>query len=414
MPLRNFLLSARDRLVQSRFFTISLTLHVIAIAILGSIVLIKVAPPEPPEMTSAGPLVQPHEAPAKPVDPPLRQDLPGDPTTIQQQGGLAGLSAVDLVKVQRIDPLRFSAPPAGASEVGLDRPAAPAAPAAPGGIAPAQARMIRDFADWRVGSPSSSQPKFAFTAFLGRYQGGNWNSTVRLTNGEITAGSLPNLLYAMSKWSNGRIQTNEREVKAISLDSAELLTVRPPFILLTGTRDFHLTDKEVENLRSYICHGGAVWGDSSVPGRRSAFDVAFRREMARVLPDKDKAFEPLPANHEIFSHGYYPKIRDVVAGINNYREPVEVMRYLGEVAIIHTINDYGDMWQIGLDKNGAIDLSRNARGEYVAMNPILWSERGVYVRNIDQAEVEEAYRFGINIVMHLLTRWENRFASSSL
>ena len=70
-----------------------------------------------------------------------------------------------------------------------------------------------------------------------------------MQNGEITGGSLPNLLYAMSKWSQEKIKTNERKVKAIALDSPELLTARPPFIFLTGTRDFKLTEKEIENLR---------------------------------------------------------------------------------------------------------------------------------------------------------------------
>lgn len=85
-----------------------------------------------------------------------------------------------------------------------------------------------------------------------------------------------------------------------------------------------------------------------------------------------------------------------------------MLRWGGEIAVIHTINDYGDMWQIGLDKDGRIDLSRNTAGEYVAMNPTLWENRGTYVRNIDQPAVEQAYRFGINMVMHLLTRWESR------
>ncbi|HRJ73296.1 MAG TPA: DUF4159 domain-containing protein, partial [Terrimicrobiaceae bacterium] len=253
---------------------------------------------------------------------------------------------------------------------------------------------------------------FAFTAYIGRYRGGNWNSTVRVSNDEITGGSLPNLLFAMSKWSKNKIDTNEREVKAIALDSDELLATRPPFIFLTGTRDFVLSDREVDNLRSYIRLGGAVWGDASAPGRKSRFDIAFRREMQRVLGSESR-FEPLPANHPVFASGYYPKASTLPAGVNHYADPVQVLRWGGEIAVILTTNDYGDMWQIGLDQNGQIDTSRNARGEYVAMNPALWSHREIYVRNIDQPAVEQAYKFGINMVVHLLTRWDKVTANSA-
>ena len=58
---------------------------------------------------------------------------------------------------------------------------------------------------------------------------------------------------------------------------------KPPFIFFTGHRDFHLTDKEVTNLRNYIIVGGCVWGDSSLAGHRSRFDIAFRREMLECV-----------------------------------------------------------------------------------------------------------------------------------
>jgi hypothetical protein len=66
---------------------------------------------------------------------------------------------------------------------------------------------------------------------------------------------------------------------------------------------------------------------------------------------------------------------------------------------------------VGLDREGRIDTSRNERGEYVAMNANLWEARGSYVRNLEQPAVEQAYQFGINMVLHLLTRWEDRLAS---
>ena len=163
----------------------------------------------------------------------------------------------------------------------------------------AVAAQIKAFTGgWGKGKGAGSGTRsreFEFTAYIGQYNGGNWNSTVRMSTGnKIETGSLPNLLYLMSAWSKDKIKTNYKNVQAIKLDSDEIFSVKPPFIFLTGTRDFKLSEKEVENLQKYVRMGGCIWGDSSLPGLRSRFDIAFRREMKRVIPDVDKNFEPLP------------------------------------------------------------------------------------------------------------------------
>jgi hypothetical protein len=82
----------------------------------------------------------------------------------------------------------------------------------------------------------------------------------------------------------------------------------------------------------------------------------------------------------------------------------------GKIAIIYTSNDYGDMWQIGI-KNGKImsDMSTdmNDRGQWVAINAGLWDYKDVYVKNLSFEALDKTYRFGTNMVIHLLTRWDN-------
>ncbi len=134
--------------------------------------------------------------------------------------------------------------------------------------------------------------------------------------------------------------------------------MKPPFVFFTGHRDFKLTDKEVENLQKYLQLGGCVWGDSSLPGNRSRFDIAFRREMKRVLPDQDIAWETLPPDHPIYTQTYFPEIKAVPRGMNFYQEPVYALKHFGEVAVIYTANDYGDMWQIGLNEQGQYDTAQ--------------------------------------------------------
>lgn len=410
----------RDKLSSSRDFSISLVIHFIIIVVLGGVIITKVVP-EPVDVTGQiGPITES-------VTPPPTND-----STLKQEMPLNQL--INPAPSSQLPPVILSDPkntqaPLFTKGVDIPQPNASQAAAAISkleGTTPVTVNEItpdvrRELTQtlriWRNISSTGKRAEYEFTAFIGQYSGGNWNSTVRMSNGKIDAGSLPNLLYLMSAWTKDRVRTNYTNVRAIRLDSDELLNVRPPFIFLTGTRDFQLTDKEVENLRAYLKVGGCIWGDSSVPGQRSRFDLAFKREMRRVVADVDKNFEPLPADHPLYSQAYFKDVKEMPAGLNNYRLPIYAMKMYGEVAIIYTANDYGDMWQIGLDQDGKIDLSRNAAGQYVAVNPAVYDQRDVYIRNLDRDSLEASYRFGANVVMHLLTRWQSKVgeaASSAL
>ena len=237
----------------------------------------------------------------------------------------------------------------------------------------------------------------------------------------IPQGALPNLLEFMSQESRDKIKTNYNKVEPLALDSEKLFAAKPPFIFFTGSRDFVLTEKEVANLQKYVRLGGAIWGDSSVPGKGSRFDIAFRREMKRVMPDKDKDFEALSPNDAIFRRTpYFPEVKQQPPGLNYYEEPVYVMRYFGEIAIIYTANNYGDMWSFGIKQKGPreweINNDRNARGERVALNWELYMNNGLYIHNANPlpplASLMDTYKFGTNMVIHLLTRWEDKLRSA--
>jgi hypothetical protein len=257
--------------------------------------------------------------------------------------------------------------------------------------------------------------KFDFTAYLAKYAGGDWNSTVNVSRAggkeTITNGSLPNLLYVMKKWSADRINATADPVP-LNLGDPAIFTIKPPFIFFTGRRDFVLTEQEVVNLRKYVMSGGAIWGDSSLPGKRSRFDIAFRREMKRILPDLNKDWEPLPADHPLFSgdvnNVYYPEIREVPEGLNYYKEPIEVLKVYDQIAVLYSANDYGDMWQIGINEDGTYDKRTDRTGSnMIAINRELFDRRDTYFRNLDEPALLNSYKFGINVVTHLLTRWEN-------
>ncbi|MFQ3577799.1 MAG: DUF4159 domain-containing protein, partial [Verrucomicrobiia bacterium] len=283
-------------------------------------------------------------------------------------------------------------------------------------------RAIRDFTGgWQTPGPGQGGTgpirtrRFRFTAYLAQYSGGDWDSTVQISRQggklQIVKGSLPNLLFVMRRWSADRIEATPDPVP-LNLASEAIFTSKPPFIFFTGRRDFVLTDAEVANLRKYIQVGGAIWGDSSLPGRRSRFDIAFRREMRRVIPDLNKDWEPLPANHPLFSGDprqvYYPEIRSVPPGINFYQEPIEVLKYYDQIAILYSANSYADQWQIGITEDGKYDTRTDRSGNnFIAINRDMFNNREVYFRNLDEPALVRSYQFGINVITHLLTRWED-------
>lgn len=417
-----------DKLRNSRDFTISLLLHVILVSIFGGTVLFQ-AVQEPPDFEGGG--EGGFVGSSEPVAAPPQQTQVMPPT--QDMSVMAtpvNNSAVNAITTTATSPMNFNmsqmvmAPPA---------PAAPTAMAAPKPVAPptgpamqmsaADASAIKAFTTgWGKGSGSGSGTRsreFEFVAYIGQYGGANsgWDSTISTvgdTKGVINNGSLPNLLAYMSTRSKNKVRTNYDKVKAIKLDSQELFSVKPPFIFMTGSKDFRLTDAEVENLRKYVRLGGAIWGDSSVPGRNSRFDLAFRREMKRVIPDKDKDWEELPKNHPLFDarQAYFPEVTTVPPGINFYKEPVYALKIYGEVAIIYTANDYGDMWQIGLLPDGKVDMRRNEKNQLVALNEVIWNNRNIYLRNISEPSLDLTYKFGTNLVLHLLTRWDSKVKSA--
>jgi len=401
-----------DKFSNSRDFTISFVLHVILVAIFGTTVPLQ-AVQEPPDFEGDSGGFTSGEANVATPPPQNTPPVPTPNITVTPTS-----NPVNTITTVAPSPVNFTMAPMIITPVTTTPPStemtAPK-PASVGadGLTGAQASAIKKFTGgWGKGTGSGTgtrQREFEFTAYIGQYAGGNWNSTIRVVNNKIENGSLPNLLYFMQSRSKNKVKTNYTNVKAIKLDSDEIFSVKPPFIFMTGTRDFKLSDKEVENLQKYIRLGGAVWGDSSVPGRNSRFDIAFRREMKRVIPDVDKDWEALPINHPIYtSQAYYPEIKEVPPGLNYYREPVYALKIYGEVAILYTPNDYGDMWQVGLNDQGQIDTRRDEHYQFVAINPVIWDNRETYLRNIATDSLANTYKFGTNVVIHLLTRWENK------
>src|SRR5438067_4524314 len=417
----NALMEFQKRLFRSRFLTISLLLHmVILLAFGGSALFSRYV--EPPDFSAeAG------EGFITPTDVP---EAPQTQTSLQQQPTFTVTGPTTAPSAPTLAAIATSAPaPTTFTLPSISTPAiapaitAPIQSAAPPSVQAFGVSMPRDIAagianftsEWAKGGASGPgapirSRDFQFTAYLAKYSG-DWDATVKTKSGKITGGSLPNLLDFVEKSSHGKIKTDPQPVP-LDLASEEMFAKKPAFIFFCGHRDFKLNDKEIENLRRYIALGGCIWGDSSLPGRHSRFDIAFRREMRRVIPDVDKDFEPLPPTHEFFSRNsakvYFTDITGLPPGMNFYQEPVYAMQIYGEIAVLYTANDYGDMWQIGLDERGQVDERRDEKNRYVALDEDIWKLRNLYFRNLSAPAILTTYKFGTNIVAHLLTRWEDK------
>lgn len=258
--------------------------------------------------------------------------------------------------------------------------------------------------DWGVtGSKRATRAKF--TIFQAKYLEGDWNCNPK---------SLANMMLQIRAWSRDRIDA-QLVPEVLDVGTDKLFTLKPPFVYLTGHKNFRLADNEVKNLRDYLTLGGAIWADSALAGRRSRFDIAFRREMKRVLPDRD--FEIVPENHEMFDT-FFDNI-GLPTGMNNYHEPIEMINIGGKLAVLYTLNGYGHFWEARLDHDGKIEfglVNLAERGQkpdwQTVWGPHLYiprSESSIIYRNISDETERNAYKFGINVVVHLLTRYQRDF-----
>ncbi|MDB4793676.1 DUF4159 domain-containing protein [Methylacidiphilales bacterium] len=263
----------------------------------------------------------------------------------------------------------------------------------------------RDTNDIRNSNGDPKNIKADFPVYIASYADGDWDCNIIHTSGSITAGSIPNLVDKINEWSHGNIKGHVVP-EPLDIGSPELLEKKPPFIFFTGHKDFRLTPTEIDNLRNYLQNGGAIWGDNALAGEGSRFDVAFRREMKRVIPDPDKNFEPVPLTHEIFTKSWF-NITQIPTGMNYYAEPLLHIDLDGKLAIIYTPNDYSDLMFLHI-------LPGDTEGDYslppkypLYTNMQFYYARTIFFRNFELDSSLAVDRLGMNIIGFLLVRFDN-------
>ncbi|MCU0610204.1 MAG: DUF4159 domain-containing protein [Candidatus Eisenbacteria bacterium] len=147
--------------------------------------------------------------------------------------------------------------------------------------------------------------------------------------------SLPNLLGRVGADLNIAVAEREDVVELMSPD-----LFRHPFLHATGHGEMRFTDLEAGRLRGFLLRGGFLHVDDNY-----GLDASFRREIARVFPDR--ALVRLAPGHAIFSRphafpGGLPKIHE------HDGAPAQAFAVLdGErVMVLYTFScDLGDGWE---------------------------------------------------------------------
>ncbi|MFN9576552.1 MAG: DUF4159 domain-containing protein [Gemmatimonadota bacterium] len=115
--------------------------------------------------------------------------------------------------------------------------------------------------------------------------------------------SLPNLIAAVRQRTTLQVAPQELRVRIGDERLAEV-----GFLHLTGHGEFRLADAEVARLRTWLLRGGFLHADDNY-----GLDASFRREIARVFPDRPLVEVPLA--HAVYRAVYpfprgLPKIHE--------------------------------------------------------------------------------------------------------
>jgi hypothetical protein len=141
-----------------------------------------------------------------------------------------------------------------------------------------------------------------------------------------------------------------------------------PLAFMTGHYDFKFTKEEAENLAKYLQRGGMLVATSAAGLK--PFDVAFRREFKKVVPNGDLV--KLPPTHPIFTGGWNPIERIIYTPTalkdNPTLEFPEFWGYFldGRLAVIYTpfdimsgVNRESNAYAKGVTSEDALRLAIN-------------------------------------------------------
>lgn len=204
----------------------------------------------------------------------------------------------------------------------------------------------------RDGSPAQGQGDALTIARLKYGGGGDWY------NGPT---EIPNLQAFIREQTPIRTTDEEAQVEIMDEDLFAY-----PILYLTGHGNIRFSEEEVRRLRIYLQHGGFLFANDDY-----GLDRAFRRELARLFPDKQLV--ELPASFEIFRDPFdfpngLPKIHEHDGG----RPQAFGLFHEGRLVVFYSFSsDIGDGWN-DPEVHGDPPEKRNAALK-MGTNVVVWA-----------------------------------------
>lgn len=176
--------------------------------------------------------------------------------------------------------------------------------------------------------------------------------------------AMPQLLKKFNEATGAPVSFSVRDVRL-----TEQALFESPFLYLTGTTDFALSESERSNLRQFLLKGGVLFAEAS--DGRSSFDKAFRAELGLIFSDQSLA--PLAPDHPIFTQpNVIQKVKPrpaLAARLDKVLEispAIEILTLNGSPAVIYSPHDLSAGWEqapapyaIGYDATHATALGIN-------------------------------------------------------
>ena len=199
------------------------------------------------------------------------------------------------------------------------------------------------------------------TYLLGSYQLGRFLSSTKVYH-EADAASRDDFIFAQlvhdGDWDPDpsavhnllkHVRDNSTltiKFKKVSVQPRDPKATGYPLLYMTGHHEFHWTDLERAWLQRYLKAGGMLLADACCG--RLAFDLAFQREIARVLPEQKLATIPLDhplyhAHYDIGKVEYTPRVTEDFGAQS--APSLSGITLDGRLAVVYSRFDLGNGWE---------------------------------------------------------------------
>ena len=226
-------------------------------------------------------------------------------------------------------------------------------------------------------------------------------------------GKVPNLMFEMTGDTTAKIAVPL--VLAVHMDSMSMLDY--PWLFLSGHGDFRLHEREVEWMRNYLLHGYALIVNNGASGKGSPFDMAFRRELKRIIPDHE--LHAIDGTHPLFNLNLRyclcasdrPRREPTSCVASTHSAaPVEVLEMEGRILVVYNTCDCEALLRARLDSLGTNILSDvrtdgpATRREDPPVDTADTRKNTTHQGGADPQRVRDEYNLYMNIVTYLMTR----------